>query len=90
MYTDITGAEMSEEELRDAKAQAELYLDLMGHDIRNLAQIAIGYLELAIELTRTRSKDLLLKSLESLQDTAQIIDNVRKLQRTQSCESRRT
>jgi len=83
MYTDITARKMSEDELRDAKAQAELYLDLMGHDIRNLAQIAIGYLELALETEDPEEiKGLLAKPLESLQDTAQIIDNVRKLQST--------
>jgi PAS domain S-box-containing protein len=83
MYTDITVRKMSEDELRDAKAQAELYLDLMGHDIRNLAQIAIGYLELALESDDPDEiKELLVKPLESLQDTAQIIDNVRKLQST--------
>jgi PAS domain S-box-containing protein len=83
MYTDITARKMSEDELRDAKAQAELYLDLMGHDIRNLAQIAIGYLELALESDDPDEiKELLVKPLESLQDTAQIIDNVRKLQST--------
>jgi PAS domain S-box-containing protein len=83
MYTDITERKMSEDELRDAKAQAELYLDLMGHDIRNLAQIAIGYIELALETDDPDEiKDLLVKPLESLQDTAQIIDNVRKLQST--------
>ena len=36
-----------ENELREAKAQAELYLDLMGHDINNINQVALGYLELA-------------------------------------------
>jgi PAS domain-containing protein len=37
----------TEEALVEAKAQAELYLDLMGHDINNMHQIALGYLELA-------------------------------------------
>jgi PAS domain S-box-containing protein len=83
MYTDITERKLSEDELRDAKAQAELYLDLMGHDIRNLAQIAIGYLELALETDDPDEiKELLVKPLDALQDTAQIIDNVRKLQST--------
>ena len=37
----------AEDALHDAKARAELYLDLMGHDINNMHQIALGYLELA-------------------------------------------
>ena len=36
--------------MSDAKAQAELYLDLMGHDINNMHQIALGYLELAKDM----------------------------------------
>lgn len=84
MYTDVTGRRKSEEDLKEAKAQAELYLDLMGHDIRNLAQIAIGYLELARETDDIDEiRSLLDKPLQSLEDTAQIIDNVRKLQNTQ-------
>ena len=34
-------------EIQDAKMQAELFLDLMGHDISNMHQIAMGQLELA-------------------------------------------
>ncbi len=30
--------------MKDAKAQAKLYLDLMGHDINNMHQVALGYL----------------------------------------------
>ena len=35
--------------LKESKGEVELYLDLMGHDINNLNQIGIGYLELAME-----------------------------------------
>jgi PAS domain S-box-containing protein len=85
MFTDITQRMQSEEALKEAKAQAELYLDLMGHDIRNLAQIGMGYTELAIEMTGDEDvRSLLQKSMDSLTDTARIIDNVRRLQQTQS------
>ncbi len=85
MFTDITQRRQSEEALKEAKAQAELYLDLMGHDIRNLAQIGMGYTELAIEMTADEDvRSLLQKSMDSLTDTARIIDNVRRLQHTQS------
>jgi PAS domain S-box-containing protein len=43
---DITERKLAEEELKSAKAQAELYVDLMGHDINNIHQAALGYLEL--------------------------------------------
>ena len=46
-FVDITERKRAEKELLEAKMQAKLYLDLMGHDINNMHQIAIGYLELA-------------------------------------------
>jgi signal transduction histidine kinase len=56
----------------------------MGHDINNMDQIALGYLELA----RDKSRDLdqveyLDKSIEVLQRSTHLIKNVRKLQMLQ-------
>ena len=81
---DITERKRAEKELNDAKLQAELYLDLMGHDINNLHQIALGYLELAREmmphsdLDRT---DLLDRPIDVLNRSSLLIQNVRKLQK---------
>ncbi len=47
---DITENKRAETELKEAKQQAELYLDLMSHDISNMHQIAMGQLELANEI----------------------------------------
>jgi signal transduction histidine kinase len=70
-----------EEELMEAKAEAELYLDLFSHDIRNLTQIGVGYIELALESSNIdEMRSLIAKALDAMQDTAHIIDNVRKLQ----------
>lgn len=67
--------------LQESKGQAELYLDLMGHDINNLNQIGMGYLELAQESSDVDEiKSLIEKPLEVMKDTSQIIQNVRKLQ----------
>ncbi len=75
----------AEEELKSAKAQAELYLDLMGHDINNMHQIALGYLELAKDMPacegQTESLD---KSIEVLHRSARLIRNVKKLQNLRS------
>lgn len=79
----------AEKELRDAKAQAELYIDLMCHDINNMNQVSMGYLELAIDKVTTEgnlgteSILLLKKPFESLKNIAKLIENVRKLQMEQ-------
>jgi signal transduction histidine kinase len=79
---DITELKQTAEALREAKAQAELYLDLMGHDINNLHQIALGYLELAREAhPDVDNIEFLDKPVEVLQRSAQLIQNVRKLQK---------
>ncbi len=66
-----------------AKEQAELFLDLMGHDINNMNQIALGYLELAMEAIDMDGEQrvLLEKPLQTMQKTSRLIENVRKLQR---------
>jgi signal transduction histidine kinase len=75
------------EELRSAKDEADLYIDLMGHDINNFNQITMGFLELARDMARAEGKldkdgiDLLEKAIESLANSSKLIDNVRKLQR---------
>ena len=73
----------SEEELCEARKQAELYADLMGHDINNLNQVGIGYLEIALDTLKCddEGRYLLQRPLESMQHSSKLIDNVRKLQR---------
>lgn len=85
--TDITERKQAEESLKNAKEQAELYLDLMGHDINNLNQSAMGFLELALQTLETDrkigldEKVLIEKPLKSMKNSSALIDNVRKLQR---------
>jgi PAS domain S-box-containing protein len=68
--------------LEEAKAQAELYLDLMGHDLNNMHQIALGYLEIAEGMMlHDDVREFLEKPIEVLQRSAQLIKNVRKLQK---------
>ena len=79
---DITERKQAEAALLDSKEQAELYLDLMGHDINNMHQIVLGYLELAEGMAMGDSqRDMLRTSIEVLQRSARLIQNVRKLQR---------
>ncbi len=79
---DITDLKRSETAMKEAKAQAELYLDLMGHDINNMHQVALGYLELTAELQEDENmKELLERPRDVLLRSARLIDNVRKLQK---------
>jgi PAS domain S-box-containing protein len=79
---DITERKLVEKRLRDAKAQSELYVDIMGHDINNLNQSSLGNLEL-IQDDGNLSKDqkeCITDALNAIRGSANIIDNVRKVQ----------
>jgi PAS domain S-box-containing protein len=80
---DITERKRVERALEEAKAQAELYLDLMGHDIINMNQIAMGFLELAMDGPGVDGalRKMLSTSLDSVKASSRLIYNVRKLQR---------
>lgn len=80
----------AEEAMLESRSRAELYVDLMGHDINNMAQVAEGFLELALDKLEMEGslqqddKQLLEKSMEALRNSAKLIDNVKKLQRIRS------
>jgi PAS domain S-box-containing protein len=84
-FTDITERIRAEQEVQEARRQAELYVDLMGHDINNMNQIGIGYLEQALETLKISEdeKFFITKPLEALYNSSRLIDNVRKLQAVQ-------
>jgi PAS domain S-box-containing protein len=82
LVADLIDRKQTDDELKTAKAQAELYLDLMGHDINNLHQVALGYLELAKDMPGGEEQAMFLdKPVEVLQRSAKLIQNVRKLQK---------
>ncbi len=80
---DRTQRSQAEKDLEIAKNQAELYLDLIGHDINNMNQIGIGFLELALNTLdlKDEARSLISKPLEALESSTRLIDNVRKLHR---------
>ncbi|WP_424356729.1 ATP-binding protein [Methanocella sp. MCL-LM] len=81
-FMDITELKRADEELKAAKARAELYLDLMGHDINNLNQIALGYLELIrSQLPEGDLVEMFSRPVEAVTNSSKLIDNVRKLQK---------
>jgi signal transduction histidine kinase len=73
-------AEMNNTE--DERKRAELYLDVMGHDINNLNQTALGNLELIREESNLSEdeKESIERSLVAIRSSAGIIENVRRLQ----------
>jgi PAS domain S-box-containing protein len=89
---DITKRKLIEIQLRDAQSQAELYVDLMGHDINNMNMVALGFLEMAEDKLRTAGtldtsdEQLILKAVENIKNSSMLIDNVRKLQRERAGE----
>jgi PAS domain S-box-containing protein len=72
-------------ELQDAKGQAELYLDLMSHDINNMNMVAMGKIEMALRLMGEHKDavELLDGALEMLRGSSQLIENVRKIQKAE-------
>ncbi len=71
-----------QDELTEAKSQADLYLDLMGHDINNLNQVALGYLEVAEEMLSDKDlKELIARPLDAINSSTHLIDNVNKLKK---------
>jgi len=82
-FVNIAERKKSEAEVRDARRQAELYVDLMGHDINNMNQVGISYLELGLRnlSLNDEEKIYLEKPLEALTNSTKLIDTVRKLQK---------
>jgi PAS domain S-box-containing protein len=72
-----------EEELKAAKQHAELYLDLMSHDITNMNQVGMGFLELALNSLELDEpgREMLLKPMQAFEGSTRLINNVRKLQK---------
>ncbi len=83
---DLTVRRNAEQGLKRAREQAELYVDVMGHDINNLNQIALGYLELAGETAGLSEEGRMFidKSVETLKRSSRLIDNVKKLQKARN------
>ena len=85
MMDELAHAEKARE---DAKEEAELYVDLLGHDINNMNQVALGYIELSMDAIQHGNYDLSLleQTKETLFNSSALIDNVRKIQRIKAGE----
>ncbi|CAJ35913.1 PAS domain S-box protein [Methanocella arvoryzae] len=86
IFYDITARKRTERELHDAKTRAELYVDLLGHDINNLNQQGIGYLEVAMDTLDLDedSSNTLRRALDAMKNSSALIQNVRKIQQIEA------
>ncbi len=77
----------AESDMLESRSQSDLYVDLMSHDINNMNQVAIGFIELALDNLElngnlgNNDRNLLEKPIDALKNSAKLIDNVKKLQR---------
>jgi signal transduction histidine kinase len=68
-------------ELERAKMEAELYLDVMSHDLLNINQALLGYLEIALDQLDCSdgNRELLTRPLELVQRSTDLITRVKKI-----------
>ena len=82
--------EQAQDERKKAKESAELYVDILGHDINNMNQVALGYVELTMDSLQDGKHDLSLleKTREMLINSSMLIENVSKIQKIKAGEVR--
>jgi signal transduction histidine kinase len=75
-----------EKELMEEKGRAELYLDLLTHDVNNYITAALGYLQLAEIRLQLEEKDkkLINVPIRELRNSSELIANVRNIQRLEA------
>lgn len=83
MMADVTDSKNYEKMLRAAKTEAELYLDLMSHDINNMNMVALGFLEMALDRPdlSDEARELISRPFDAIGSSTSLIRNVKKLQR---------
>lgn len=86
---DISERKRTELELKYAKDQALLYLDIMGHDIRNQLQAILGNTEVARGLTQKNNLKLILQNItEGATRCEQIISKIKATENLMSLQLR--
>lgn len=84
--TDVTRLVETQNSLSNAIQRSEFYLDLISHDISNMNQVAMGYLEVSLDAfdLNKEEKEILQKCLDVMKSSARLIDNVRTLQKAEA------
>ncbi|WP_292518581.1 PAS domain-containing sensor histidine kinase [Methanoculleus sp.] len=82
--TDITDRIRAEKELRTARDEANLYLDIMAHDINNANAIALGYADLLVEGLEGTERQMVQKLRSGINQSIEIIQNVSTIRQLHS------
>lgn len=85
--SDITDRIKVEERLRAAHDEANLYLDIMVHDINNANVAALGYTDLLAEELEGNKKHMIRKLRGGISRSIEIIQNVSTIRRLHSPET---
>ena len=72
-----------QEELGEAYTRANLYLDIMSHDINNVNTVSLGYAQLLGELVADKGREMLRKLESAISQSVEIIHNVSTIRRIQ-------
>jgi signal transduction histidine kinase len=72
-----------QEELGEAYTRANLYLDIMSHDINNVNTASLGYAQLLGELVTEKGRGMLRKLESAISQSVEIIHNVSTIRRIQ-------
>ena len=72
-----------QEELGEANTKANLYLDIMSHDINNVNTVSLGYAQLLAELVNDRAREMLAKLESAILQSVEIVRNVTTIRRIQ-------
>jgi len=92
LYRENEERKRAEAELEKSRAESEVYLDLMGHDINNMNQVAAGYTEIAMQkldsggILDSNDLYLLSKTMDMLNISSMLIENVGKIRRVKTGE----
>jgi len=83
---DVTQARRAEAALREAKGNAEFFIDIISHDIGNMNQAVLGYLELAHDAlpSESVSKEFIERPMEIIKKSSRLIRDVRMLRQIRS------
>lgn len=80
-FTDITGRKEAEETILAANEEANLYLDIMVHDINNANTIALGYSDILAEDLEGGNREMMQKIRSAVSRSIEIIQNVSTIRR---------